>query len=329
MDFYDLIIIGGGPAGLSAAVYGASEGLHTILIERQAPGGQASASSNIENYLGFPSGLTGFNLSRRAVTQAIKFGVEILNPQEVTGIKIDNQYRIATLTDGSKIRSHVILIACGVTYRRLKDVKNIDKLVGAGVFYGASIVEALHFKDQDIYIVGGANSAGQAAIYFSKYAKKVTLLVRTDTLTEKMSQYLVHQINETNNIKVMLNTVVTGVNGENKLESIAIKNTKTGEQRIIPGAGLFIYIGAEPHTDWLNGLVQRDNHGSILTGSDLANNGHPQDWIMDRQYFLLETNVPGIFAAGDVRHGSIKRIAAGVGEGSTAIQLIHQYLKKV
>ncbi len=231
MTFYDLVIIGGGPAGLAAAVYGASEGLHTVLIERHAPGGQAGASSNIENYLGFPSGLTGYNLARRAVAQAIKFGVEILNPQEVTGIQVDSQYRIAKFADGAEIRCHVMLIACGVTYRKLDDVKNIDKLTGAGVYHGASIVEALHYKDQDIYIVGGANSAGQAAIYFSKYAREVTLLVRSDSLAEKMSQYLVHQINETSNIRVWLNTVVTEVNGENKLDNIAVKNTKTGEHQ--------------------------------------------------------------------------------------------------
>ena len=329
MTFYDLVIIGGGPAGLAAAVYGASEGLHTVLIERHAPGGQAGASSNIENYLGFPSGLTGYNLARRAVAQAIKFGAEILYPQEVTGIQVDSQYRIAKFADGTEVRSHVILIACGVTYRRLEDVQNIDKLTGAGVYYGASIVEALHYKGQDIYIVGGANSAGQAAIYFSKYAKEVTLLVRSDSLAEKMSQYLVHQINETSNIRVWLNTVVTEVNGENKLDNIAVKNTKTGEHRTVPAAGLFIYIGAEPHTGWLDGVVQRDTHGFILTGLDLANNGYPQAWKIDHQPLLLETNIPGVFVAGDVRHGSIKRIAAGVGEGSTAIQLIHQYLKKV
>jgi thioredoxin reductase (NADPH) len=329
MTFYDLVIIGGGPAGLAAAVYGASEGLHTVLIERHAPGGQAGASSNIENYLGFPSGLTGYNLARRAVAQAIKFGAEILYPQEVTGIQVDSQYRIAKFADGADIRCHVMLIACGVTYRKMDNVKNIDKLTGAGVYYGASIVEALYYKCQDIYIVGGANSAGQAAIYFSKYAREVTLLVRSDSLAEKMSLYLVHQINETSNIRVWLNTVVTEVNGENKLENIALKNTKTGEQRTVPAAGLFIYIGAEPHTGWLDGVVQRDTHGFILTGLDLANNGHLQAWKIDHQTLLLETNIPGVFAAGDVRHGSIKRIAAGVGEGSTAIQLIHQYLKKM
>jgi len=331
MAFYDLIIIGGGPAGLAAAVYGSSEGLHTLLVERQAPGGQAGLSSKIENYLGFPSGLTGGDLARRAVAQVIRFGTEILDPQEVVGIRVEDSYRIAKLGDGTEIRCNVMLIASGVIYRRLEDVKGIDKLTGAGVYYGASIVEALDYKGQDVFIVGGANSAGQAAIHFSQYAKTVTLLVRADSLDKKMSQYLVHQINETDNIRVWLNSIVTEVKGENRLEEITITNIKTGEQQVVQAVGLFIYIGAEPHTDWLTGIIQRDANGFILTGSDLLQNGlqRPQNWALDRQPFLLETDIPGIFAAGDVRHGSIKRIAAGVGEGSTAIQLIHQYLSKV
>jgi thioredoxin reductase (NADPH) len=329
MAFYDLIIIGSGPAGLAAAVYGSSEGLHTVVIEREAPGGQAGTSSNIENYLGFPSGLTGANLARRAVAQAIKFGTEILDPQEVVAIRVDGPYRIAKLADGTEIRSHVMLIACGVTYRKLTDVKGIDKLTGAGVYYGASLVEALQYKGQDVFIVGGANSAGQAAIHFSKYVKTVTLVVRANSLNERTSQYLVHQINETNNIRVLLNSIVSEVRGENKLEGITIANTQTGEQQSVPAAGLFIFIGAEPHTDWLAQIIKRDVHGFILTGLDLVQNdlGLPEGWELDRQPFLLETIIPGIFAAGDVRHGSIKRIAAGVGEGSTAIQLIHEYLK--
>jgi thioredoxin reductase (NADPH) len=219
MAFYDLIIIGSGPAGLAAAVYGSSEGLHTLVIEREAPGGQAGTSSNIENYLGFLSGLTGANLARRAVAQAIKFGTEILNPQEVVAIRVDGTYRIAKLADGTEIRSHVMLIACGVTYRKLTDVKGIDNLTGAGVYYGASLVEALQYKGQDVFIVGGANSAGQAAIHFSKYAKTVTLVVRANSLNEKMSQYLVLQINETNNIRVLLNSIVSEVRGDNRLEA--------------------------------------------------------------------------------------------------------------
>jgi thioredoxin reductase (NADPH) len=327
MAFYDLIIIGGGPSGLSAAVYGASEGLHTLLVERHAPGGQAGISSNIENYLGFPSGLTGSSLARRAVIQAIKFGTEILEPQEVVGLRIDGQYRIAKLGDGTEIRCHAMIIACGVTYRMLDDVKGIDKLTGAGIYYGASMVEALNYKGQDVYIVGGANSAGQAAVYFARYAKQVTLIVRSDSLKKKMSQYLIHQINETKNIRVWLDSVVTEVKGENKLERLIVTNSSTGEQRDVQASGLFIYIGAQPHTDWLNGLIKRDVHGFILTGLDLQQDElKNQGWMPNRQPSLLETTIPGIFAAGDVRHGSIKRIAAGVGEGSTAIQLIHQYL---
>ncbi len=327
MAFYDLIIIGGGPSGLAAAVYSSSEGLHTLLVERHAPGGQAGASSNIENYLGFPSGLSGSSLARRAVAQAVKFGTEILEPQEVVELRTDGQYRIAKLGDGTEIRCHTMIIACGVTYRMLDDVKGIDKFTGAGVYYGASMVEALNYKGQDIYIVGGANSAGQAAVFFARYAKQVTLIVRSDTLERKMSHYLIHQINETKNIRVWLNSVVTEVKGEYKLERLILTNTKTGKQHDVLASGLFIYIGAEPHTDWLYDWIKRDAHGFILTGSDLRQDElENQGWMLDRQPFLLETSIPGVFAVGDVRHGSIKRIAAGVGEGSTAIQLIHQYM---
>jgi len=327
MAFYDLIVIGGGPSGLAAAVYSSSEGLHTLLVERHAPGGQAGTSSNIENYLGFPSGLSGSSFARRAVAQAVKFGTEILEPQEVVELRTDGQYRIAKLGDGTEIRCYTMIIACGVTYRMLDDVKGIDKFTGAGVYYGASMVEALNYKGQDIYIVGGANSAGQAAVFFARYAKQVTLIVRSDTLERKMSHYLIHQINETKNIRVRLNSVVTEVKGEYKLERLILTNTKTGKQHDVPASGLFIYIGAEPHTDWLYDWIKRDAHGFILTGSDLRQDElKNQGWMLDRQPFLLETSIPGVFAVGDVRHGSIKRIAAGVGEGSTAIQLIHQYM---
>jgi thioredoxin reductase (NADPH) len=331
MPFYDLIIIGGGPAGLAAAVYGASEGLSTLLIERQAPGGQAGMSSNIENYLGFPSGLTGSNLARRAVAQAIRFGAEILTPQEVVGIRIADPYRIVKVKDGTEISCHALIIACGVSYRNLDGVKGMEKLTGAGVYYGASMVDALSCKGEDIFMVGGANSAGQAAIHFSKYAKTVTLLVRGDSLNKSMSSYLVHQINETPNIHVLLNSKVTEVHGENRLESITITNTQTGQIQTVPTSGLYIFIGAVPHTDGAAGLIERDANGFVLTGPDLMQNGHkrPQGWTLDRQPFLLETNVPGIFAIGDVRHGSTKRVAAGVGEGSIVVQLVHQYLTRV
>ena len=331
MPFYDLIIIGAGPAGLAAAVYGASEGLSTLLIERQAPGGQATMSSNIENYLGFPSGLTGSNLARRAVAQAIRFGVEILTPQEVMGLRIDGPYRIVQLKDGKEISCHALLIACGVSYRKLEEIKGIDKLTGAGVYYGASMVEALSSQNEDVYMVGGANSAGQAAVHFSKYAKTVTLVVRGDSLTKSMSHYLVNQINMISNIKVLLNSKVVEVQGENRLQFVTILNTQTGEQYTVDCSMLYIFIGAVPHTDALAGLVERDSNGFILTGQDLIQDGHkrPRIWYLDRSPFLLETNVPGIFAAGDVRHGSTKRVATGVGEGSLAVQLIHQYLKSV
>jgi thioredoxin reductase (NADPH) len=331
MPFYDLIIIGGGPAGLAAAVYGASEGLGTLLIERQAPGGQAGMSHNIENYLGFPSGLSGSNLARRAATQAARFGAEILTPQEAVSLRVDGPYRIVKLNDGTEISCHALLIACGVSYRELKDVKGIDKLTGYGVYYGASMVEALSCKGEDVFMVGGANSAGQAAIHFSKYAKTVTLVVRSDSLSKSMSHYLIHQIDETANIHVLLNSKVTEVRGENKLEFITITNSQTGQVLTLPSRELYIFIGAVPHTDVLVGLIERDANGFILTGPDLIHNGreHPQGWTLDRQPYLFETNVPGIFAAGDVRHGSMKRVAASVGEGSIAVQLIHQYLKRV
>jgi len=331
MPFYDLIIVGGGPAGLAAAVYGASEGLSTLLIERQAPGGQAGMSSNIENYLGFPSGLSGSNLARRAASQAIRFGAEILTPQEVVNLRIDGPYRIVKLNDGIEISCHTLLIACGVSYRELKEVNGINRLTGSGVYYGASMVEALSCKGEDIFMIGGANSAGQAAIHFSKYAKTVTLVVRGDSLSKSMSYYLIHQLEKTDNIHVLLNSKVTEVLGQNRLEFITITNTQTGEVQTVPTPTLYIFIGAVPHTDALVGIIERDANGFILTGPDLIYDGHkyPRGWTLDRQPFLLETNIPGVFAAGDVRHGSMKRVAASVGEGSIAVQLIHQYLKKV
>lgn len=331
MPFYDLIIIGAGPAGLAAAVYGASEGLSTLLIERQAPGGQAAMSSNIENYLGFPSGLTGSNLARRAVAQAIRFGVEILTPQEVIGIRIDGPYRIVHLRDGKEISCHALLIACGVSYRKLEDIKGIDKLTGAGVYYGASMIEALSSQDEDVYMIGGANSAGQAAIHFARYAKSVTLVVRGESLTKGMSHYLVNQISTISNINILLNSKVAEVQGKNRLQSVTILNTQTGEQHTVDCSMLYIFIGAVPHTEVLAGVVERDANGFILTGPDLIHDERkrPKGWYLDRFPFLLETNVPGIFAAGDVRHGSTKRVATGVGEGSLAVQLIHQYLKSV
>ncbi len=327
--FYDLIIVGGGPAGLAAAVYGASEGLDTVMIEREAPGGQAGTSSRIENYLGFPVGLSGADLARRAVTQARRFGVEILTPQEVKGIRVEDPYRFVQLPDGSEISCHALILALGVSWKRL-DVPGLEKLTGAGVYYGAAQTEAISCQGEEVYIIGGANSAGQAAMYFSKYASQVTILVRGESLTKSMSQYLIDQINETPNIKVMVHSSVTEAKGETSLEAISIANSQTGETQTVPATSLFIFIGAVPRTDWLDGVIERDNRGFILTGQDLKHNGtRPKGWTLERDPFLLETNIPGVFAVGDVRHNSVKRVASGVGEGSICVQFVHQYLSKV
>ena len=338
LPFYDLIIVGAGPAGLAAAVYGASEGLSTVMIEREAPGGQAGSSSRIENYLGFPVGLSGGDLARRAVAQARRFGVEILTPQEATGIRVEDPYRIVTLADGSEISCHALMIATGVAWRKL-DLPGIEKLTGAGVYYGAAKTEAITCSGEEVYIVGGANSAGQAAMYFSKYARKVTMLVRGDSLAKSMSQYLIDQISATDNITVRVHSSVVEAKGETSLEAITIANIVTGEKQTVPATSLFIFIGAMPRTDCLDGVVERDKQGFILSGPDLMRDAEggsrsdqrrrPKGWTLDRDPFLLETSVPGIFVAGDVRYGSVKRVASGVGEGAIAVQFIHQYLSKV
>ena len=326
LRFYDLVIVGGGPAGLAAAVYGASEGLSTLMIEREAPGGQAGTSSRIENYLGFPSGLSGADLARRAVAQAKRFGVEMLTPQEVTGLRVDGPYRYVELGDGTEVSCHALLIATGVSWRKL-DVPGMDKLTGAGVYYGATSSEAPACTDEDVYIVGGANSAGQAAMFFSKYASKVFMLVRGDTLTKGMSQYLINQIEATANIEVLLNTEVKAVHGESCLAAIDVADCESGEQRTLPASALFIFIGAEPHTEWVGDVLACDGKGFILSGPDLMQDGQrPRGWQLKRDPYLLETNVPGVFVAGDVRHQSVKRVASAVGEGSIAVQFIHQYL---
>jgi thioredoxin reductase (NADPH) len=329
MPFYDLIIVGSGPAGLAAAVYGASEGLQTVLIEREAPGGQAGTSSRIENYLGFPVGLSGADLARRAVAQARRFGVEILTPQEVASIRIDGPYRVVKLTDSTEISCHALLISTGVSYRKLS-VPGMERLTDAGVYYGAAMTEALSCADSDVFIIGGANSAGQAAMYFSRHARTVTMLVRGDSLAKGMSQYLVDQIQKTENIIVRLCTSVTEVHGETSLESITLSDANTGKEETVPATALFIFIGAMPRTDWTSGLLARDEQGFLLAGPDLMHKGQrPKGWPLERDPFLLETNVPGIFVAGDVRHGSVKRVASGVGEGSIAIQFVHRYLGEV
>jgi thioredoxin reductase (NADPH) len=328
-DFYDLAIVGGGPAGLAAAVYGASEGLHTVIIEREAPGGQAGMSSRIENYLGFPNGLSGGDLARRAVVQAQRFGVEILSPQEAVGVRIEGPYRIIKLADGSEISCHALLIAAGVQWRRL-EAPGIDRLQGAGVYYGGGATEALSCKGEIVYVVGGANSAGQAAMNFSKYAERVVILVRGTSLASSMSQYLIDQIKETPNIQLWNQASVAEVHGDNHLEEVSVLCSDTGKTERVPANAMFIFIGALPRTKWLADVVERDERGFILTGPDLMRDGQrTKGWTLDRDPFLLETNVPGLFAVGDVRHGSVKRVASGVGEGSVAVQFIHQYLSKV
>ena len=328
-NFYDLAIVGGGPAGLAAAVYGASEGLHTVMIEQEAPGGQAGMSSRIENYLGFPMGLSGGDLARRAVVQAQRFGVEILSPQEACGVRIEGPYRIVKLADGSEISCHALMIATGVQWRRL-EAPGVARLQGAGVYYGGGATEAISCKGEIVYVVGGANSAGQAAMNFAKYAERVIIAVRGGSLSSTMSQYLIDQIKETPNIQLWPNASVAEVHGDTHLEEISFLCSDTNKIERVPATSMFIFIGALPRTDWLAGLVERDDYGFILTGPDLIREGkRPKDWAPDRDPFLLETNIPGLFAVGDVRHGSVKRVASGVGEGSVAVQFIHQYLSKV
>jgi thioredoxin reductase (NADPH) len=328
-SFYDLAIVGGGPAGLAAAVYGASEGLHTVIIEREAPGGQAGMSSRIENYLGFPTGLSGGDLARRAVVQATRFGVEILSPQEVSAVRTEGPYRILKMADGNEISCHALMIASGVQWRRL-DAPGVDRLQGAGVYYGGGATEALSCKGEIIYVVGGANSAGQAAMNFAKYADRVVILVRGSSLSSTMSKYLIDQIQQTPNIQLWTNASVAEVHGDSHLEEISVLCSDTNKVERVPASSVFIFIGALPQTDWLGDMVERDERGFILTGPDLIRAGdRPKGWTLDRDPFLLETNVPGVFAVGDVRHGSVKRVASGVGEGSVAVQFIHQYLSKV
>jgi thioredoxin reductase (NADPH) len=328
-SFYDLAILGGGPAGLAAAVYGASEGLHTVIVEREAPGGQAGMSSRIENYLGFPSGLSGGDLARRAVVQAQRFGVEILSPQEAIDVRVEGPYRIIKMADGNEISCHALMIATGVQWRRL-EAAGVDRLQGAGIYYGGGATEALSCKGEIVYVVGGANSAGQAAMNFSRYAEKVVMLVRGESLASTMSQYLIDQIEQTPNIQLWAHARVAEVHGDNHLEEISVMCSDTDKIERVPANAMFIFIGARPQTEWLSNVVKRDDRGFIVTGPDVMKDGKPpKGWTLERDPFLLESSVPGIFAVGDVRHGSVKRVASGVGEGSVAVQFIHQYLSKV
>jgi thioredoxin reductase (NADPH) len=327
--FYDLAIVGGGPAGLAAAVYAASEGLHTVMIERQAPGGQAGTSSRIENYLGFPSGLSGADLARRATTQALRFGVEILAPQEVRSLRIDGPYRILTLSDGSEISCHALVVAVGLSYRKL-DVPGVEALTGAGIYYGASLTEAISCRDQEVFVMGAGNSAGQAAVYLAQYASKVTMLVRGDSLAAKMSQYLVERIEQIPHVEVQLNATIAAAMGDGHLEQVVVCDIPTGREETRRADAFFIFIGAVPHTDWLEGVVKRDKYGFIPAGPQLMEDGKPpKGWPLERDPYLLETSVPGVFVVGDVRSNSVKRVASAVGEGSISVQLIHQYLSKV
>lgn len=329
LPFYDLIIVGAGPAGLGAAVYGASEGLKTVLIEREATGGQAGTSSRIENYLGFPKGLSGADLARRATAQARRLGAEILLAREANSVRVEGPYRIVTLSDGTELNCKALLIATGVTVRKL-EVPGIKELTGAGVYYGATLTEAAYYKDQHMVVIGGGNSAGQGAMYFSRYASQVTILVRDSNLGISMSQYLVDQINSTPNIDVRCRTEVVAAHGKKGLEGLDIINRDTGEEEHLDASALFIFIGAEAHTEMLAGVVERNRAGFIPTGSDLMRGEkRPKGWKLRRDPYLLETNVPGIFAAGDVRQGSVKRVASAVGEGAIAVSLIHQYLRTV
>jgi len=327
--FYDLIIVGAGPAGLGAAVYGASEGLRTLLIEKKATGGQAGTSSRIENYLGFPQGLSGADLARRATAQAKRLGTEILTAQQAINVRVEDPYRYVTLADGKELGCRALIITCGVTVRTL-DAPGVEAFTGAGIYYGAALTEAANYKDKPIIVVGGANSAGQGAMFFARYASKVTMLVRGSSLSMSMSQYLIDQIEAQENIEVLVHSEVEEALGKNQLETIKIKNKDTGEFQTIPAAAMFIFIGAVPHSELVSGVVETNRAGFILTGQDLiSENKKPEGWKLKRDPYLLETSVPGIFAAGDIRQGAVRRVASAVGEGAISVSFVHQYLKTV
>jgi len=326
--FYDLIVIGAGPTGLAAAVYGASEGVHTLLIDKETPGGQAGTSSRIENYLGFPKGLSGADLARRATAQATRLGAEILSAQEAVSVGLRDPYRVVTLANGTELVCRAVVIATGVSVREL-EVPGIESVTGAGVYYGAALTEAASYKGEHVYVVGGANSAGQGAMFLSQHADQVTMLVRS-SLAKSMSSYLIEQIEGRDNIDVQLGTEVVEVHGKDRLEAITIRDRESGETRRESTPAIFVFIGASPHTQMLGDLVAMSSAGFVLTGPDLYTDGErPKSWMLKRDPYLMETSVPGIFAAGDVRHGVIRRVASAVGQGSTTISFVHEYLKTV
>jgi thioredoxin reductase (NADPH) len=328
-EMYDVLIIGAGPAGLAASVYGSCEGLKTILIEKSNPGGQASSSARIENYLGFPTGLSGADLTRRAITQTRRFGTEILTPKEVKNIRVQDGYKIVEMTDGTLIHTKTIVIATGAEYTKL-EIPGMENFSGAGVYYGAASIEAHACRDEIIYIVGGGNSACQAAMYMSGFAKEVNMLLRRDSLKQTAANYLVEQISKTPNIKVLGNTEVISVSGEKVLETLMLKNSKTGEEFTGPAKALFIYIGAKPGTNWLNDIVLKDDKGFILTGRELMKDkSFHTHWKLEREPYMPEASVPGIFASGDVRSGAMAGISSAVGEGAMAIRFVRKYLQEM
>ncbi|MBJ2121855.1 FAD-dependent oxidoreductase [Arthrobacter sp. MSA 4-2] len=325
-DFYDLVVVGGGPAGLGAAVYGASEGLRTVLVEKNATGGQAGQSSRIENYLGFPDGVSGAQLADRARRQVSKFGAEVLTTRNMTGLEARGGARVVTFDDGTEIAGHAVVLAMGVAYKTLAG-EGLPHLTDRGVFYGAATASAADLAGEDVYIVGGANSAGQAAVYFARTARSVRLLIRASSLTASMSSYLIDQIEATANIELLLQTEVAAARGEDHLEGLTLRNRETGTSREVATNWLFVFIGADPHTENLEGALVRDSRGFIVTGNDLLTDGRPPaDWPLDRMPYPLETSIPGVFVAGDVRAGSVKRVASAVGEGAMAVTLAHRYL---
>jgi len=327
--FYDVVIVGGGPAGLAHAVYGASEGLRTLLIEQRAPGGQAGTSSRIENYLGFPAGVTGADLAQRAIMQARRFGAELLTAQEAVGLRREDPYRIVRLADGSEVSAYAVLVATGMEVRPLA-AEGIEPLLGIGVYYGAAMTEAVTYRDRDVCIVGGANSAGQAALFFARYARTVTMLVRAPSLSPGMSQYLVDRIRATGNVTTIHGVEVAAVRGTGGLSQVVLREVRGEGERTIDAAAMFIFIGAAPRSAMFASVLERDEKGFILTGPDLPRvDGHPRRWPLEREPLMFETNVPGVFAAGDVRAGANRRVAAAVGEGSAAILSVQRYLRTV